>query len=367
MGVRRGDGSVFKWRGKWAADVIVGHRPDGKPVRKRITGERQTDVLADLRKTHKGLDPGRVIDRKVTLEVFGRRWLATMSERIQATTWVRYEGVLRMHVFPTIGHKVLAQLTARDIRALDEAAKTAGASPSTRLHMHAILRKLLNDAVRAEEIQASPMAAIQGPKVKREKMRPLSVADAKALEKASKGDRLHALYVLALRTGMRLGELLGLQWGDVDTTTRAVYVQRALRELHGEHSLVETKTHTGRRIELDGRAMAVLKAHRKAMKAEGYAGEFVFVDNVGSPIRKSNMTRRSFKPLLRAAGIDEAVRFHDLRHTHATLALQAGVNPKVVQERLGHAKIELTLNTYSHVIPSMQREAASMVAALLDG
>ncbi len=199
----------------------------------------------------------------------------------------------------------------------------------------------------------------------RKELRTLNAEEAQRLLEAAKGDRLEALLVLALTTGMRQGELLGLQWEDVDLKTGTVYIRRTLLELKGKLTLGETKSGRNRRVDLPDIAVETLREHRKRMLAEGHPGPWVFCDTQGGPIRKSNLTRRWFKPLLQRAGLPD-IRFHDLRHTAATLLLTLGVHPKIVQERLGHSQISLTLDTYSHVLPSMQREAARKLDTLFE-
>jgi integrase len=200
---------------------------------------------------------------------------------------------------------------------------------------------------------------------------------------AARKDRLYALYVLAIDSGMRQGELFGLQWPDVDFTTGAVHVLRSLEEINGRLRLKEPKSGRGRRIELSRITLDALHDHRKQMLAEGHAAGPVFCDQHGGFPRKGNVLRRSFWKIIDRAntkGKMEAeekvqaaaptallprIRFHDLRHTAATLLLLANVNAKIVSERRGHASIQLTLDTYSHVLPTMQKQAAEKMDGIL--
>ena len=204
---------------------------------------------------------------------------------------------------------------------------------------------------------------MERPRVPRKEFRVLDADEARRLLEAAKGDRLEALLVLALTTGMRQGELLGLQWEDVDLKNGTIYVRRTLLEVDGRLTTGETKSGRNRRLDLPEIAVEALREHRKRMMAEGHPGPWVFCDTKGGPIRKNNLIRRWFKPLLEKAGLPE-IRFHDLRHTAATLLLTLGVHPKVVQERLGHSQISVTLDTYSHVLPSLQKQAASKLDAM---
>jgi integrase len=193
-------------------------------------------------------------------------------------------------------------------------------------------------------------------------MRVYDEAQARRLMAAASGHRLYALFVLALDTGMRQGELFALSWDDVDPSGGTLAVQRSLEEINGRQRLKEPKTGRGRRIELSAFAAGVLQQHRERMAAEGHAGAPVFCSAEGGYLRKPNFLRRVYRPVLERAGLP-LLRFHDLRHTAATLMLLNDVNVKVVSERLGHASIQLTLDTYSHVLPSMQRTAAAKMDA----
>jgi integrase len=198
-------------------------------------------------------------------------------------------------------------------------------------------------------------------------MRPLSEAEARTFLDAARGagDRFEALYVLAVTTGLRRGELLGLRWDDADLDRGTLRVGRALVRVGGRHVIGETKTRRGRRrINLTPRTVAALKAHRKRqleqrVRLAGFYEDhgLIFSSENGTPLNPENLVKRSFKPLLKKAGLPE-IRFHDLRHTCATLLLGRSVHPKIVQELLGHATIAMTLDTYSHYLPSMGDQAS---------
>ncbi len=183
---------------------------------------------------------------------------------------------------------------------------------------------------------------------------------------AAIGDRLYALYVVAIGTGMRLGEIFGLQWPDVDLKGRAINVRSTLIEINGKLSLAEPKTpKSRRRVDLPQFVVEALTKHRAQSVREGFAKEpWVFCNSAGGPLRRTHFHINHFKPMLASAELP-AIRFHDLRHTSATLLLAAGVHPKIVQERLGHSQIGITLDTYSHVVPTVQLEAAGKLDALM--
>lgn len=229
---------------------------------------------------------------------------------------------------------------------------------------HSLLRRALGQAVKWGTIPRNVCEAVEKPRAPKKPIKVLNKDQVDSLLTVAQEDRLYALYVLAVTTGLRQGELLALQWEDVDLDSDALSVRHTLLEMDGKLELVEPKTAMAcRKVDLPQMAVKALRRHRKQMLAEGHIGSCVFCDTKGGPIRKSNLIRRSFKPLLKNAGLPD-IRFHDLRHTAATLLLVQGVNPKVVQERLGHAQISLTLDTYSHVLPSIQKEAASKLDSL---
>ena len=215
-------------------------------------------------------------------------------------------------------------------------------------------------------------ADVKAPRPAPEEMRPLSEEEANRLLEMACGERFEALYVLAIGTGLRRGELLGLRWDDVDLERSTLRVGRALVREGGRHTIGETKTRRGRRqINLTPRMVNALKTHRKnqleeKMKLAGLYKDhgLIFATGVGTPVNPENLVKRSFKPLLKKSGLPE-IRFHDLRHTCATIYLGRSIHPKFVQELLGHATIAMTLDTYSHYLPSMGDQAAAAMEAAI--
>ena len=205
-------------------------------------------------------------------------------------------------------------------------------------------------------------------------MMPLTEEQARTFLKACEGHRYEALYVLALATGMRRGELLALKWGDVDLDGGGLQIQRNLQSTSAGYVFARPKTkRSRRRIALSTSVIAALRYHRAQQEeerlklGEAWANlDLVFPNAVGRLYEASNFVRRQFKPLLRRAGLP-VIRFHDLRHTAATLLLARAVNPKVVSEMLGHSNVSITLNIYGHVFPHMQQEAADLMDRVLWG
>ncbi len=213
------------------------------------------------------------------------------------------------------------------------------------------------------------------PRIDREEIDPLTAGEANRLIEAAEeaGDRLSALYVLAIHTGLRQGELLALRWEDIDLEAGALRVRRTLTRTKGTYSTGEPKTKKSRRtVRLTTGAVAALRGHLERQLEEidhlgslYRTGGLVFANESGGIVNPSNLRNRSFAKLLRRADLPPDTRFHDLRHTCATLLLSRNVNPKIVSEMLGHATIAITLDTYSHVLPDMQEKAAKALEEAL--
>jgi integrase len=249
-----------------------------------------------------------------------------------------------------------------------------GSSPRMRQLAHAVLHRALKQAVKWNLVPRNVCDAVDPPRVSKKEMKVYGPEEVRWLLEVAQGHRLETLFVLAVSTGLRQGELFGLQWEDIDLQTGTIFVQRQLEEDNGKLRLTEPKSAKGRRrIDLPAFAVDSLWKHKARMLAEGRLACPVFCDTHGGWLRKSNFLRNEFRPLIEKANekaIKEAtekgtvpvllpvIRFHDLRHSHATLLLSQGVHPKVVQERLGHSQISLTLDTYSHVLPTLGKEAA---------
>ena len=294
-------------------------------------------------------------------------WLSdSVRGTVRPSTFERHEGIIRLHIKPSLGRVGLKKLTPAHVRGLHREKLDAGLAPATVRKIDSTLHKALSQAD-SDGILPRNSADVKAPRPTPEEMRPLSETEVRAFLDVAResGDRFEALYVLAITTGLRRGELLGLRWDDVTMERSTLRVGRALVREGGKHTLGETKTRRGRRqINLTLRTVSALKAHRKKQleektKLTGLYKDhgLIFATRVGTPINPENLVNRSFKPLLERASLPE-IRFHDLRHTCATLLLGRGVHPKLVQELLGHATIAMTLDTYSHYMPSMGDQAA---------
>lgn len=366
-----GEGSIYRRDdGVWVASVTLGRDDAGRRRRRVVYSASQAEAVEKLGALRTERMDGTLTEpSKLRLGEYLDRWLQDHARmRVRPTTLGIYESLVRVHVKPHLGGVALAKLAPAHVQGLLGSLERGGVSPRLRQMVRAMLSVALKQAVRLEMIRRNPVAAVDRPRAPRPEIRPLDVAQCRQLLGTAKGDRLEALYVVAVTTGLRQGEILGLRWGDVDLGAAALHVRRTLTEENrtGQMVFAEPKTaKSRRRVELPGIAVACLAAHRAALGAAPHPDRLVFTDTEGNPIRKSNLLRRSFKPLLARAGLPQTTRFHDLRHSAATLLLAQGVHPKIVQERLGHSTIALTLDTYSHVLKGLGAEAALKLDAIL--
>jgi integrase len=366
----RGEGAIYQREdGLWVCSLSLGYDGNGKRRRRTVYGATKKEVQDKLGKLRDDAAAGIVgpADRQ-RLSDYLTRWLEdTARPTIRRNTHASYEQVIRLHINAHVGGVRLPDLSPAHVQGLYGAMEKAGASPRMRQLAHAVLRRALKQAVRWGLILRNPCDAVEPPRVPKREMSVYGPDEVQRLLAAAEGHRLEALFVLAVATGLRQGELFGLQWPDIDLEAGSLCVRRQLEERDGKLALTEPKSEKGRRrVELPAFAVEALWRHKARMLAEGLldrADRTIFCDSRGGFLRKSNFVRQVFKPLLKAASLPD-IRFHDLRHTSATLLLAQGVHPKVVQERLGHSQISLTLDTYSHVLPGLQREAASKLDGL---
>jgi integrase len=318
------------------------------------------------------LDGMPLPSEQLTVGRYLQEWVQTTKTRVRLTTWQRYEQLLRRYAIPSLGGLPLTRLEPRHLQQLYIHCLSNGLAPRTTRQLHTVLGGALRQAVKWGLVARNVAALVDPPRVPRHEIRPLSTEQARTLLRAARGQRLEALYVLALTTGMRLGELLALRWQDLDLDDERLQVQHTLSRTPQRLQLTEPKSACARRrIALSGSTVAVLRHHRSQQATErlrlGAAWEgqdLVFANTIGKPLDRGAVLSRWFRPLLATAGLPR-IRFHDLRHTAATLLLTQGVHVKVVSEMLGHSSIGLTLDTYSHVLPDLQQQAATAMEHLL--
>ena len=360
-----GEGGITRHKGSglYMARYTV-QTPTG-PKRKTLYGKTRREVDEKLTKAKADRDTGFVFDAdNLTLGNYLDRWINdSVRDTVRQRTWERYEQIVRVHIKPALGRVKLKNITPTHARALYREKLDTGLAPRTVNYIHTTLSKALKDAVADGLITRNPASSVKAPRPKKKEISPLSSEQAKAFLEAVRGNRFEAAFVVALHCGLREGEILGLKWSDVDLDAGTLQVRRTLSEALAGRLFEPPKNGKGRSVKLTARAVEALRNHltRQIEEIESLGDRYrdqglVFPSQVGTPMNAKNLTARSFKPLLKKAGLPD-IRFHDLRHTFATLMLQNGEHPKVVQEMLGHATIAITMDTYSHVLPNMQRDA----------
>jgi len=366
------EGSVYKRQdGRWVASIVL---ENGK--RKSVYCKTQQEAIKAARKANQDKDQGLLLPGEdQTLGTFLTTWLQdTVKNKVRPRTYERYRELIELHVVPMLGKIQLQKVSPQHLQKLYYNQKLEeGYAPQTVKHIHRVLHRALGDAMRWQLVVRNVCDAVDPPRVPKQEMQALTGEQAQQFLEAAAGDPQEALYVLALTTGMRQGELLGLKWTDVDLALGTVQVRRTITRLTKKGFTVsEPKTAKSRRkIHLTRLAIEALKRHRirqnEAKLAAGPAWNeqgWVFCNTIGKPIEVGNMIRRSFRLILTKAGLP-IIRFHDLRHSAASLLLSLGVHAKIVQELLGHSQISLTLDTYSHVLPSLQEDAVNRLNTLL--
>ncbi len=364
MATKRGnsEGSITKRKnGLWEARISL---EDGR--RKSFYAKTRQEAARQLAAALRDRDAGLpILGKGQTVESYLTSWLTATKSKVRDQTWRGYEIRIRVHAIPNLGSIPLTRLTAQQVQLLYAKKLEEGQSSTSVHHLHAILHRAFDAALRLGLIQRNVFDLVEVPRMRHHEMATLTETQAQTLLATAKGDRLEALYVLALATGMRQGELLALKWQDVDLDGVTLQVRASVHYTKEGYVFAEPKTkYSRRRIALSQIAVEALRAHRTRQVEErllvGAAWEkldLVFPNTLGRPLDGTNLLRYWFYPLLKRAGLPR-IRFHDLRHTAATLLLARGINPKVVSEMLGHSHVSVTLGIYSHVMPHMQQQAA---------
>ena len=376
------EGRVFKRGKSWAYVVDVSPVGAARKQRTKSGFLTKAQALAALHDVQESIVIGRyVAPVHMTLgHYLTDLWLPAVRSSVRPSTWTAYEAYLRLYVVPRIGDLPLQSLTRNQLRILYSQLESngrvrggGGLKRKTVHNVHVTLLKALGDAEEDQLISRNPaVRAHRSSADDRSPVNTWTAAQVRTFLRHVADDRLFALWRSAVTTGMRRAELLGLRWRDVDLSLGQVAVVQTRLKANGTTYFAGPKTQRSRRtIAIDGATVDVLKRHRAAQARERLAfgplyedNDLVFCFRDGRPLDPDGVSQR-FQRHAREARLP-VLRFHDLRHTHATLGLMADVHPKVMQERLGHSSVAFTLDIYSHAIPTMQGEAASKVAALLD-
>ena len=379
---------VVKKNGKeypcWEARYTVGYNPGtGKQIQKSITGKTQKEVAQKLKELTAALDAGTYIaPNKTTVGQWLDTWQAEYLGAVKLSTVSSYQATIKNHIKPGLGAIKLESLTTQDIQEFynsrlkgDE--KRESLSPKTVKNIHGVLHKALHQAMLNGLIRNNPSDACVLPKAIKKKVKPLNEAQIAALLKALKGHKYENLILTALFTGLREGEVCGLQWDCVNLESGAILVDKQLQSIRksvrgdrDKYALVPTKNGKERYLTVAPFVVELLKkekakqdSNRKLFEGGYEDSDLVFTDEIGRRITPQ-AAYRAFKLVVTELGFETA-RFHDLRHSFAVASLRSGDDVKTVQENLGHATSAFTLDVYGHVTEQMKVESANRMEAFI--
>lgn len=366
-----GEGSIYRRAdGRWVGAVSLEGRK-----RKYFYGKTRKEVQEQLNKALRDLQQGiRPPSGRQTLGQFIVTWIEEVAKlTVRPNTYASYERLVRVHILPDpIAQKSLAKLLPQDVQLfLNNKTKQGTLSPRSIQYLHAVLRRALEVALRWGLVGRNVAKLADPPPVTRPAIRPLSSEQARALLTAARDDRLYALYVVALATGLREAELLGLRWPDVDLDKGEIRVTQALQLIGGSFHLVEPKTQRSRRtVGLPPIAVSALREHKQRQMRERLAAGstwqewgLVFSSSCGTPLWRSNLLRH-FKRTVKSAGLPP-MRFHDLRHAHASFLASEGIELRTIMEALGHSHIALTADLYTHLLPAWNEATRNALQRVL--
>jgi integrase len=373
----RGEGSIRFRQGKnlWAAELSLGFDGAGKRIRKTVYGATKGEVAEQLRKLQAEHDAGRLVDTKeMTTGEYLNRWLVAAKDKTGEGTFERYKQLTEQYLIPALGKIKLDKLRPLHIETAyssltrtDENRKQIAASSNTRKAAGVVLGIALRKAVKLKLISSNPAAEVSKPRSSYREMLFMTPPQAKQFLEVAKSIPCFALYAMAIGTGLRQGELFALSWADIDFSKGTVDVRRSLSQVKQKFFLKEPKSRSSKRIiGLPKFVLDALRDHRTAAFKAGLMASPVFSTKKGTYLQRSNILRqlrilvkRANKIAAKKAGgsntqpdsIPPTLRFHDLRHTHATGLIAEGYSIKAVSRRLGHSDIGVTLKVYAHLMP----------------
>ena len=386
----RGEASIYQREsdGRWVGSLSLGYDGAGKRRRKVVYGETKGEVAEELRKLQFNHDAGRLVEtEELTTGEYLSRWLAVAETKTRPATFARYKQLTEQYLVPALGATKLAKLRPLHIesayanlsRTATDGAKVF-ATANTRRAAGTVLGIALRHAVRLKLIPSNPAAEVSKPRPAFREMSYMTPGQARQFLDIARLSRNHALYAIALGSGCRLGELLALSWADIDFEKGTVDVRRSLSQVKTEFIVKEPKSQSSRRtVTVPAFVLIALRDHRAAALKAGLITSPVFCTRNATYLNKTNV-RREFLALVKRANdtarekaertntepdlIPAGVRFHDLRHSHATALIASGESIKAVSRRLGHADITITLKVYVHVLPADDAKLATSAGAL---
>jgi integrase len=377
-----GEGSIFERAdGRWCAQLDLGWE-NGKRRRRYIYGVTAAEVQDALLKARSDQAAGLPIAvERQTVAQFLDRWLEdSVKPSVRPATHQQYFQHVRLYLSPSLGRHRLSKLSPQHVQAFVNERLKIGLSPRTVQLSLVILRHALDSAVKWDLVGRNVATLVDSPKVQRHEITPLDPQQARRFLEAARGERLEALYSVALSLGLREGEALGLRWIDLDLDARQLSIRQCLQRIGGKRfgtgpgklQFVEPKTDRSRRtLRMPDAIVRALRAHRVRQLEERLSAGSAWVENgliftttIGTPLEPRSAVT-DFKRILEKAALPLSIRFHDLRHSAASLLLAQGVQMRAIMELLGHSTIALTANTYSHVMPSMMQDMAEKMDAIL--
>lgn len=355
----QGEGSIReRANGRWEARYRAA---DGRP--RSIYAATRREAVERLRTALGEREQGiRPPDTRLTVAAFLDDWLEAQRQRIRPRTHESYTAAVRLYIVPSIGNVPIARLQPEHVaRMVSDLTARGSLSPTTVRYAYSVIRTALGQAMRQGKVVRNVATLTDPPRKHGQELHPLTREQVRTLLDGIRGDALEALYVTALGTGLRQGELLALRWQDIDLEAGTLTVRHSLQRFTRE--LAEPKTDRSRRtLHLPPRVTAALAAHRERQAVVPMSG-LVFATAAGDPLHSVNVTR-SLQRTLRRLGLPHR-RFHDLRHTFATLAIEAGEDIATVSRALGHSSVAITADTYMHVTPAMRDRLAQRMEAVL--
>ena len=382
------EGSIFKRKdGRWVGSLNLGWE-DGKRKRRHFYAATAAEVRDELLKARSDQSHGLpVASERQTVAKFLEDWLEhTLKARAKPRSFESFTTIVNKHIVPALGRTRLDKLTPQQVQALLEkkrkpyetktkSGKTVeknGLSPQSIASIRTVLRSALSQAVKWGMIGRNVAMLIDPPRIPRPQAHAIELDGARKLLEVARGNRFEAIFVLALTLGLRRGEILGLRWSDVDFEKSAVRVNQALQRVGGRLQVTEVKTQRSRRVVAIPESVVRALKTRRAQQAQDrlLAGpewkdsDLAFTNPTGGPLEPITL-HRDFKRLLQTAELSTKTRFHDLRHTAASLLLAEGVHLRMIMELLGHSSISLTANTYAHVMPAAMRDVADRMESIL--
>ena len=389
----RGEGTVFeRANGTWAGEVTTGYDENGKQKRKTVYGKTQAEALAKLAQVKQQLATGTFTDTKLTVKTYLEQWLSHKEGQVKPRTAELYRHLATHHIVPKVGRKRLDKLTPLDVQGMVSTVATIGGTRTANM-CRTVLYSALKQAIRWQLLARNPVEAVDALKETPREMILWTPEEVVRFLDAARPHRLYALFYLALSTGMRRGELLGLRWQDI--TGSIISIRQTVVPIGNKITISTPKTKKGqRRVSVSPDVLEVLAGHKVAQDAErtrlGEAWQdagLVFPTEIGTPMYPRNLERAwyglqdkardAWKSALEKAGdiptlerleaktLLPRVRLHDLRHLHVSLLVKRGVDARTIADRVGHTRASFTLDVYTHLFEEQRTAAAVSILDML--